>query len=241
MIGSAATQPTLRAARTSRGAGSIYFEIVVTVGTFVVPALLAAAFAFFHPGDGMREERAQWMFGQMVVRETLCLALVFHVMGLHRERLGDFTHSPRWSDIPWTCLLLAASVAAVYGTYFGLWYLNPATIDGMRRPANTEFLRVGMSSFYIAMLAINPLCEEFLMRGFLQTRLRQAGWPALATVFASATLQGAYHIYQGLPSALAIGCGFLVLAAFYQKTNRLWPVVGAHLLIDVGVVVLIHR
>jgi len=88
---------------------------------------------------------------------------------------------------------------------------------------------------------VNPHCEEFVMRGFLQTRLRQAGWSGAAGVGTSVALQSLYHLYQGVFAMLALGASFLVLALYYQKTKRLWPVVLAHLAMDLVAMLSLSR
>jgi membrane protease YdiL (CAAX protease family) len=72
-----------------------------------------------------------------------------------------------------------------------------------------------------------------VMIGYLLTRLRQLGWSENRSVLASALLRGSYHLYQGLGGFvgnLVMGC---VFGRVWQRTNRLWALVGAHTLIDV--------
>ena len=46
-------------------------------------------------------------------------------------------------------------------------------------------------------------------------------------------LRGAYHLYQGLGGFLGNIAMGLVFGPVWQRTNRLWVLVGAHTLIDV--------
>ncbi|HEX4358703.1 MAG TPA: CPBP family intramembrane glutamic endopeptidase [Pseudonocardia sp.] len=79
----------------------------------------------------------------------------------------------------------------------------------------------------------NAWAEEVLLTGYLLTRLRQLGWSPNRSVLVSALVRGSYHLYQG------IGGGFgnlvlgLVFGRVWQRTRRLWALVGAHTLIDV--------
>jgi membrane protease YdiL (CAAX protease family) len=87
----------------------------------------------------------------------------------------------------------------------------------------------------------NPVCEETIIRAFTQTELeyllRRGPW--IAAVL-SAFLQAAYHLYQGVFTALVYFAMFLVSAAYYARWRRAGPVITAHLLFDV-LVVLRHR
>ncbi len=78
------------------------------------------------------------------------------------------------------------------------------------------------------------LLEEVIVAGYLITRLRQLGWTAFGAVAASATLRGAYHLYQGwggFAGNLAMGALFGIV---FARTRRTWPLVTAHFLLDTG-------
>jgi membrane protease YdiL (CAAX protease family) len=85
----------------------------------------------------------------------------------------------------------------------------------------------------VASAAANAWAEELVMVGYLLTRLRQLGWSENRALGAQALLRGCYHLYQGLGGFV----GNLVMGAVFgrvwQRTNRLWVLVGAHTLIDV--------
>jgi membrane protease YdiL (CAAX protease family) len=85
----------------------------------------------------------------------------------------------------------------------------------------------------IASAAANAWAEEVVMVGYLLTRLRQLGWSENRSLAAQAVLRGAYHLYQGLGGFLGNIAMGLVFGRVWQRTNRLWMLVGAHTLIDV--------
>lgn len=85
----------------------------------------------------------------------------------------------------------------------------------------------------IGSAAANAWAEEVIEVGYLLTRLRQLGWSANRAALASAFLRGCYHLYQGASGFfgnLVMGC---VFARVWQRTNRLWILVGAHMLINI--------
>ena len=85
----------------------------------------------------------------------------------------------------------------------------------------------------IASAAANAWAEEVVMVGYLLTRLRQLGWSENRSLAAQAVLRGAYHLYQGLGGFLGNIAMGLVFGRVWQRTNRLWMLIGAHTLIDV--------
>jgi membrane protease YdiL (CAAX protease family) len=78
------------------------------------------------------------------------------------------------------------------------------------------------------------LVEETVAVAYLVTRLQQLRATPAAAVGASALLRGAYHLYQGFGGFfgnLAMGALF---GALFVRTRRAWPLVAAHVLLDVG-------
>jgi membrane protease YdiL (CAAX protease family) len=85
----------------------------------------------------------------------------------------------------------------------------------------------------VASALANSWAEEVVMVAYLLTRLRQLGWTENRAVAAQALLRGAYHLYQGLGGFVGNMVMGLVFGRVWQRTNRLWVLVGAHALIDV--------
>jgi membrane protease YdiL (CAAX protease family) len=85
----------------------------------------------------------------------------------------------------------------------------------------------------VASAAANAWAEELVMVGYLLTRLRQLGWSENRALAAQALLRGSYHLYQGLGGFVGNLAMGLLLGRLWQRTARLWMLVGAHMLIDV--------
>ncbi len=79
----------------------------------------------------------------------------------------------------------------------------------------------------------NALVEEIIAVGYLMTRLRDLRWGPWAAVAASAALRGTYHLYQGFGQALGNAAMGAIFAWWFQRTGRLWPLLVAHMLLDV--------
>ncbi|MGY4097961.1 CPBP family intramembrane glutamic endopeptidase [Nocardia sp. R16R-3T] len=78
----------------------------------------------------------------------------------------------------------------------------------------------------------NAAAEEILVVAYLTTRLRRLGWSDNRSLLASALLRGSYHLYQGLGGGLGNLVMGVIFGRFWQRTNRLWPLVLAHATID---------
>ena len=78
------------------------------------------------------------------------------------------------------------------------------------------------------------LLEEVVVLGYLVTRLRQVGWAPYAALAASCVLRGSYHLYQGWGGFIANVLLGVVFGIMFLRRGRLWPMVIAHFLLDVG-------
>jgi membrane protease YdiL (CAAX protease family) len=84
-----------------------------------------------------------------------------------------------------------------------------------------------------ASAAGNAWAEEVLVVGYLITRLRQLDLRENTSLLGSAVLRGSYHFYQGFGGFAGNLVMGLVFGRIWQRTNRLWPLVIAHTLLDV--------
>lgn len=78
------------------------------------------------------------------------------------------------------------------------------------------------------------LLEEVVVVAYLVTRLRQLGLTESASVGASALLRGTYHLYQGWGGFLGNLAMGALFGTVFSRTRRVWPIVVAHILLDVG-------
>lgn len=78
------------------------------------------------------------------------------------------------------------------------------------------------------------LLEEVVVVAYLVTRLRQLGLTESASVGASALLRGTYHLYQGWGGFLGNLAMGALFGTVFSRTRRVWPIVVAHVLLDVG-------
>jgi membrane protease YdiL (CAAX protease family) len=131
-------------------------------------------------------------------------------------------------------LLWGAGLAAVIGIpglalYFVGWKLGfnlavvPSTLtDTWWRPIVLVCSAFG-----------NAFAEEMLVIGYLLTRLRQLAFRENSALLTAAVLRGSYHLYQGFGGFVGNLIMGLVFGRVWQRTNRLWPLIVAHTLLDV--------
>ena len=92
----------------------------------------------------------------------------------------------------------------------------------------------GISVVTILFVFLNPFFEELILRAYLMTEIKVLTNSTTKAIIASTALQTSYHLYQGVPLALADGALFLIFSIYYARTNRITPIVLAHLYCDTG-------
>ena len=76
--------------------------------------------------------------------------------------------------------------------------------------------------------------EETIVAAYLITRLRQLELSPAAAVAVSALLRGAYHLYQGWGGFLGNLAMGVLFGFVFVRTRRAWPLIVAHVLLDVS-------
>jgi membrane protease YdiL (CAAX protease family) len=78
------------------------------------------------------------------------------------------------------------------------------------------------------------LLEEVIVAAYLITRLRQLDLSSSAAIAVSALLRGSYHLYQGWGGFLGNLAMGVLFGIVFVRTRRAWPLVVAHVLLDVA-------
>lgn len=140
----------------------------------------------------------------------------------------------RW-DRPRQDIMVGVGLTALIGIPgLGLYFLARAlNLNLTVEPTtlNDTWWRVPV---LVLAAAANAWAEEALVIGYFISRLRQLGLRENASVSAAAVLRGSYHLYQGFGGFVGNLVMGLVFGRIWQRTNRLWPMVVAHTLLDVA-------
>jgi hypothetical protein len=151
------------------------------------------------------------------------------VRGGMRLRGVGLTRRPDARDTVYGIALAAGIGLPGLGLYLGALALG-ANLTVLPTVLNDTWWRLPV---LVLAAAANAWAEELLMIGYLLTRLRQLGYGRYVALLIAAVLRGAYHLYQGLGGFVGNLVMGLLFGWLWQRTNRLWPLVIAHTLIDV--------
>jgi membrane protease YdiL (CAAX protease family) len=164
---------------------------------------------------------------QLIAWGALGLYLLWRA-GIRLAAIGLYRR-PRRSD-----LAGGAALAALIGIPGVALYLVAVKLG-----ANREVLPSVLNDTWWRPIALtiaaaaNAWAEEVLVVGYLITRLRQLGLRENTSLASAAVLRGSYHLYQGFGGFVGNLIMGLIFGRIWQRTNRLWPLIIAHTLLDV--------
>lgn len=212
-------------------------EIVEVILVCVIAfgsSLLLSTNVFFGGASERKYDSVAWM--AQALREGSCLGLVWYLLRRRGRSFGDLGLAWSGTDIPWSFILALIGGVAFQAVYYLAYFLGIAAVGPVDLSQHVGKFLFGDGIFFstFLVLIINPFFEELIVRAYLMTEVRRLTASVTAAIVISTVLQTSYHFYQGGAAAIAHGARFLIFSIYYAKTNRIAPVVLAHLYTDVG-------
>ncbi|HEV2437409.1 MAG TPA: CPBP family intramembrane glutamic endopeptidase [Verrucomicrobiae bacterium] len=210
-------------------------ELVLVCGIAFGSSILSSLYEVSgHVFSSPSRSEFSWMIGNL--REGLCLGLLWYVLRRRGRTFYDLGLSWTWADAGWSLPLKLAGSAGFYAVFFVFDFTGLSSVDTTTATGHVGYYLFGNHVAFTAILLqfLNPFFEELIVRAYMMTEIRQLTNSMTKAVLLSTVLQTSYHFYQGAPVALAHGATFLIFSIYYAKTNRIAPVILAHLYSDVG-------
>ena len=208
--------------------------LVVVCGAFGMPIfssiLSLSAGGGAAPGAGGLVFNDAVLIGIVVFEVVQAAFLIWflHVRGWTLEKIG-LRITWRGTGMGWL-LLLATYVVAMVAQHLASMALPAQMQAGVERyPVSDP--DVNMQLVFIAS-TVNGMFEEIFVAGYIITALREARgvWTAINV---STVVRLLYHLYQGPIGVVTIVPMGLMYGFVYARTRQLWPLMFAHVLIDI--------
>jgi membrane protease YdiL (CAAX protease family) len=209
------------------------FLIVITVafGPFIVESLFAALHPVAEPHHSAES------LDYLVVYELALLGALgafLYFRGWSFKRLG---FAPTLLD---TAIGLGLGLFVIL-SYAFLWSALATTMPQLAAAAShTQVVAPGVPLLTAAsVVLVNPVFEEVFVAGYTMTVLKDTRGESFA-FNASVTIRLLYHLYQGVVGVITVIPLGLILAFWYARTGKLWPLIVAHAALDaVGLIQLV--
>ncbi len=174
-----------------------------------------------------------WLYSG--VHELSALALLWYILLRRSKSFTDLGFSWVNRDVLHSVLIwVLGSIAfsVVYGLIHAAGFTSTPHSAASAR-VGRQLFGGGVTPLAIAFQFLNPFFEELIVRAYLMTEVKQLTNSVAKAVMLSTLLQTSYHFYQGAPMAISEGAVFLVSSLYYAKSNRITPVILAHMYMDV--------
>jgi len=174
-----------------------------------------------------------WVYNML--RESMALALLWYVLMRRGKTFADLGLNWTGKDAGWSLLLRLGGSLAYSAVYSALYHTGLTSESHHAASVRVGHLLFGggFSEAAILFQFLNPFFEELIVRAYVITEIKFLTGSMAKAVMVSTLLQTSYHFYQGTPAAIAHGATFLIFSIYYAKTNRIAPVILAHLYSDV--------
>lgn len=175
-----------------------------------------------------------WIYN--CLHEATALGLLWYVLQRHGKSFIDLGLTWVRKDIGWSIILKIAGTLAFYAIYSAIYFSGLTATSHKAASAYVGSVLFGRGIFFTTLLFqfLNPFFEELIVRAYVMTEVKHLTNSATKAIIVSTLLQTSYHFYQGVPVAFAHGATFLIFSIYYAKTNRIAPIILAHLYADVG-------
>lgn len=210
-------------------------EVVLVCTIGLGASLFASILSLFQGGLQHRfSGDSKWGYG--ILSEVTSLILLWYVLLRRSKTFSDLGFIWRWTDIGWSIALCLGGYIAYCTTYMIAYYGGLSTVGqgAANSSVSDYFFGGGVTVVTIIFLCINPFFEELIARAYLMTEVKYFTNSAAIAVVVSTMFQATYHLYQGVPLALATGANFFLWSLYFAKTNRITPIILAHVYFDLG-------
>jgi len=209
--------------------------LVVVCGAFGLPIFSSILLMGADGGGGSRAGGALVFNNDALINvvsfellQSAFLVWFLWVRGWTLEKIG-LSVSWRGTWHGWLLLL------GTYVVLMGIQWLTSLVVPGDLQAAVQRYPsadpRVSMQLVFLAS-TVNGMFEEVFVAGYVITALSQVRgvWTA---VNVSTVIRLLYHLYQGPLALITIIPLGLIFGHYYARTRQLWPLILAHILVDI--------
>ncbi|MEO6724844.1 MAG: CPBP family intramembrane glutamic endopeptidase [Blastocatellia bacterium] len=209
-------------------------ELYLIIGVAFAAPIFAAIYSLFFGSLTPNSQVSGVLVFYGLIYELLALAVMAYVLSRQGRNPKQIGFSFSWKDIPVSLLLIVVSYVAFYICYLAIFYGYYFIVGRvLTQPAKTQtYLDAGVTIGTILFVILNPIYEELIARAYIISEVKYLTGSSILAVLVSVVIQVLYHLYQGVPAAIALGAMFLVLSVYFIRYKRIVPVILAHLYFD---------
>jgi membrane protease YdiL (CAAX protease family) len=202
--------------------------LLIVLAVAFVPLVFSSVHRLYEqPPASSSAAYVQYGYFSLLLTELTSLALLAYVVRQNGQTFSQFGLVFQPSDVFYGMSLWAVTRLS-YRLVYPVILAACESLGWHWAPPYLPSLKLGLGLLTYVFVVVNPVFEEMIVRAFLMSEtIALTGSSVLAVLF-SFLLQTSYHLYQGLPYALAAGVTFLIFSIYYARTRRIAPLIIAH-------------
>jgi len=176
------------------------------------------------------------VFNDLALMSVLIFELLQFAFLTWFLRIRGWTLQKIGLEVSWRSTGAGVVLAVLlYGLFIGLQQAGTAWLPQVMKDAQLRYPTVSSTlsmELVFIVSVVNGFFEEIFVAGYVITALAgvRGMWLAINT---SAVIRLLYHLYQGPLGVLYVVPFGLIMGYAFARTGRLWPLILAHILIDV--------
>jgi membrane protease YdiL (CAAX protease family) len=209
-------------------------ELYLVIGVAFAAPIFAAIYSLLSGPAAQSSQGLGVFVFYGIIYQLLAIAVMAYVLSRQGRSLKEIGLSFSWKDVPVSLLLVVVAYAAFYICYVAIFYGYYLAVGRpLTQAARSQtYLDIGIAVGTILFVILNPIYEELIARAYIISEVEYLTGSSLLAVVVSVVIQALYHLYQGVPGAVALGASFLIFSIYYAKYKRITPVILAHLYLD---------
>jgi membrane protease YdiL (CAAX protease family) len=211
------------------------FEVVLVCVVAFGGSLLASTLSGINSSSSRSTvPSANWV--NSILHDGSSLGLLWYVLQRRSKTFSDLGLSWRSMDLGVSILIFLVALIASRAVYeiISVTGLTPVSRATSISRVTHHLFGGGITFAAVLVQFLNPFYEELIVRAYLMTEVKALTNSASKPIILSTLIQMSYHFYQGAPLAFSSGALFLVFSIYYSKTNRITPIILAHMYYDIG-------
>jgi membrane protease YdiL (CAAX protease family) len=168
----------------------------------------------------------------LVITELLQFAFLTWFLRIRGWTIGKIGLRATWRTSAGGVLLAVAMYALFIVLHKAASAALPQIFESAQRQYPTASPALSMELVFVVSV-VNGFFEEIFVAGYVITALLQVRSMWLA-INVSTVIRLLYHLYQGPLGVLYVIPLGLVLGYVFARTRQLWPLILAHILIDIA-------
>jgi membrane protease YdiL (CAAX protease family) len=166
-----------------------------------------------------------------IIFEVIQLGFLTWFLRIRGWTLEKFGLSFSWRGTLMGVVLLAITFALVFGAQHLAQFIFNYDLEAAAARAPKVDPDLSMQLVFLVSV-VNGIFEELFVAGYIITSLtaRRGMWTAINV---SVVVRLLYHLYQGPIGIMAVVPMGLLYGYVYSRTRQLWPLVVAHVLLDI--------